>query len=137
MPYFHATWRRHLPSIRKHGLGGAAPDRRNFDSVEGLYLAVDPTIALGFLIEAYVDEGENKQLSPPDALQEMCLLVIDDSRIDQRLVEVDPNIERRDLTVLYKGVIDISALPVLAVDDILPKGQPLLHQGVTVSSSFP
>ena len=48
------------------------------------------------------------------------VLVIDDSRIDRRLVDVDPNVERRDLTVLYRGVVDVTSLPVLSVDDLFP-----------------
>lgn len=120
MPYFHATWRRHLPSIRRHGLGGAAPDRRNFPVEEGVYLARDPAIAVSMLIEAYVGSGGEMDLSPPEALKEMCVVVVDDSRVFPGLVDVDPNVDRRDLTVLYRGVIDVSALPVISVDDLFP-----------------
>lgn len=120
MPYFHATWRRHLPSIRRHGLGGAAPDRRNFPVEEGVYLARDPAVAASMLIEAYFENGEGMDLSPPEALREMCVLVVDDSRVDPRLVDLDPNVDRGDLTVLYCGIIDVSALPVVSVDDLFP-----------------
>lgn len=120
MPYFHATWRRHLPSIRTHGLGGAAPDRRNFPVEEGVYLARDPAIAVSMLIEAYIGSGGDQDLSPPEALKEMCVVVVDDSRVSPGLVDVDPNVDRRDLTVLYRGIIDVSALPVISVDDLFP-----------------
>nr|WP_250807834.1 hypothetical protein [Neorhizobium tomejilense] len=119
MPYFHATWRRHLPSIRLHGLGGAAPDRQNFPVESGVYLATDPSVALSILIEGYIDHMGNSELAPPDAVEEMCVLVIDDTRIDARLVDIDPNIERRDLTALYRGTIDVACLPVLAVADVI------------------
>lgn len=119
MPYFHATWRRHLPSIRKHGLGGAAPDRQNFDVEAGVYLAVDPAVAVSVMIEGYL-HSEDDTLSPPEALKAMCIIVVDDARINQDLVDVDPNLERADLTILYRGVIDITALPILSVDDLFP-----------------
>lgn len=120
MPYFHATWRRHLPSIRKHGLGGAEPDRRNFEVEEGVYLAVSPAVAVSVLIEAYLEHHEILDMSPPEALAAMCVIVVDDSRIDPRLVDTDPNIQRRDLTILYRGTIDITSLPVISVDDLFP-----------------
>ena len=120
MPYYHAAWTRHLPSIRKHGLGGAAPDRQNFPVEAGVYLAVDPAVAVSVMIEAYAENGHEMGMTPPEALKAMCVLVIDDSRIDRRLVDVDPNVERRDLTVLYRGVVDVTSLPVLSVDDLFP-----------------
>lgn len=122
MPYYHATWRRHLPSIRKHGLGGAMPDRQNFPVESGVYMSTDAAVAVSMMIEAYMLNGDDWGMSPPEALEAMCVIVVDDSRIDQRMVDADPNVERRDLTILYRGVIDISALPVLSVDDVIPPG---------------
>lgn len=119
MPYYHATWRRHLPSIRKNGLGGAMPDRQNFPVEAGVYLAHDPAVAVSMLIEAYMESEDGMGLPPSEAVQAMCVLVIDDSRVDGRLVDVDPNIERSDMTILYRGVIDVIALPVLSVEEIL------------------
>jgi hypothetical protein len=72
------------------------------------------------MIEAYVLNGEDWGMSPPEALEAMCVIVVDDSRIDKRMVDVDPNVERRDVTILYRGVIDVTALPVLSVDDVIP-----------------
>jgi hypothetical protein len=125
MPYYHATWRRHLQSIRSNGLGGALPDRRNFSVADGVYLAVDPFVAISMLIEACAEGGEGATMAPPEALDAMCIIVVDDARVDQRLVHIDPNIERRDLTILYRGVIDVSALPVLSVDDVVPSQETL------------
>lgn len=120
MPYYHATWSRHLPSIRKHGLGGAMPDMQNFPVERGVYLSSDAAVAVAMMIEAYVLNGEEWGMSPPDALRAMCVIVVDDSRIDQRMIDIDPNVERRDMTILYRGVIDIASLPVVSVDDIIP-----------------
>jgi hypothetical protein len=120
MPFYHATWRRHLPSIQKYGLGGVAPDRQNFPVEAGVYLANEPVVALSILLEAYVDTGDELGLSPPEALADMCVLVIDDSRVNTALLDIDPNIERRDLTHLYRGIIDVTGLPVVSVDDIVP-----------------
>lgn len=120
MPYYHATWRHNLESIRKNGLGGAAPDRRNFSVEDGVYLARDPAVAVSVLVEAYAESGDGMGMRPSEALEAMCVLVVDDSRIDPRLMDVDPNMERRDLTVLYRGVVDVSALPVLSVEDVFP-----------------
>jgi hypothetical protein len=120
MPYYHATWQRHLPSIQKHGLGGAMPDRQNFPVEKGVYLATDPVVAISILIEAYIENGDSENLSPPEALEAMKILVIDDTRLHPDLFDIDPNLERQDLTVLYRGVVDITALPVLSVDDVIP-----------------
>lgn len=120
MPYFHATWRRHLPSIRKHGLGGAMPDMQNFPVERGVYLSTDAAIAFGMMIEAYVLNGEAWGMSPLEALEAMCVIVVDDSRIDQRMIDVDPNVERRDVTMLYRGVIDVAALAVVFANDVIP-----------------
>lgn len=119
MPFYHATWRKHLPSIQKHGLGGAAPDRQNFPVEAGVYLSNEPVVALSIMLEAYIENGEDSGLSPPEALAAMCILVIDDSRVNPALLDVDPNIERRDLTYLYRGVIDVNGLPVVSVDEIV------------------
>lgn len=120
MPYYHATWRRHLPSIRKHGLGGALPDMQNFPVERGVYLSTDPAIAVGMMIEAYVLNGDAWAKSPAEALEGMCVIVVDDSRIDQRMIDVDPNVDRRDITILYRGVIDVAALAIVSANDVIP-----------------
>lgn len=121
MPFYHATWRKHLPSIHKHGLGGALPDRQNFPVEAGVYLANEPVVAVSILLEAYMEIGDQLDMSPPEALAAMCVIVIDDSRVNVFKLDVDPNIERQDLTHLYRGIIDVNGLPVLSVDDIIPR----------------
>ena len=123
MPYFHATWQRHMPSILKHGLGGALPDSQNFPVESGVYLAIDPEIAISILIEAYCNSDEATALPPPEALAAMRVIVIDDSRVNLDLFAVDPNVERTDVTFLYRGVIDVTSMTVLNVDDIIRAGQ--------------
>lgn len=119
MPFYHATWDRHLDSIRKDGLGGAQPDRRNFPVESGVYLARDPEVAISIMIEAYLESGEASGLTPPEAFAAIRIIVIDDSRIRIELLSADPNIERQDLTMLYQGVIDVTGLPIVGVDDIV------------------
>lgn len=125
MPYYHATWASNVDAILRDGLGGSNPSTRNFDGVEdGVYLCVSPVIALSFLIEAYAELGVNAEMAPPQALAAMRVFVVDDSRLDNRRMGVDPNIERRDLTVLYKGIIDVAGMPILTADDITPRTEP-------------
>jgi hypothetical protein len=93
---------------------------QNFPVERGVYLSTDPAVAISMLIEAYMKNGDEWKMAPPEALEAICVLVVDDTRIDRRLVDVDPNIERRDMTVLYRGVIDVAALPVLSLDEIIP-----------------
>jgi hypothetical protein len=101
-------------------LGGAAPDRQNFLVDAGVYLANEPVVALSILLEAYIENGDDLGFSPPEASAAMCILVIDDSRVNVAILNADPNIERRGLTHLYRGIIDVSGLPILSVDDIVP-----------------
>jgi hypothetical protein len=96
------------------------PDMQNFPVEAGVYLSTDPAVAISMMIEAYVLNGEDWGMSPPEALEAMCVIVVDDSRIDQRMIDVDPNVERRDMTIFYRGVIDVAALPILSVNDVIP-----------------
>lgn len=125
MPYFHATWAENMPSILEHGLGGARSIRANFEDVpEGVYLCVSPMIAMGFLIEAIQYRDDLHDLPPPEILDLMRVIVIDDSRIDTRKLCDDPIIDRKDLTKLYLGVIDVNGLPVLDHRTLTPEAEP-------------
>ncbi|MBY3151170.1 hypothetical protein HFO56_01950 [Rhizobium laguerreae] len=77
-------------------------------------MAVDPAVAVMMLIEAYMENGQAMELTPPEALEAICVIVIDDSRLKANLIDVDPNIERRDVTALYRGVVDVGSMPVLS-----------------------
>ncbi len=120
MTLYHATWKRHLPSIERHGLGGFQPDDRNFEgTVRGLYLCSDPLIAISFLIEALDSKEDIHHLPPPALLAQMRVIVIDDSRIENKKLKPDPQVERKDVAWLYDGVIDTRGMPILDVDTIM------------------
>lgn len=125
MPYYHATWRRHLPSISKYGLGGALPKSQNFPVESGVYLARDPAVAVAFMIESYLENGNATDMTPPQLLDAICILVIDDSRLLERSISTDPNIERTDMTILYRGIVDVAGMPVLSVDDVMDHFSPV------------
>jgi hypothetical protein len=136
MPLYHATWKRNLPSIMKFGLGGRMADTRNFRDVQtGLYLCVDPVIAVSFLIEAIAHNDDLQHLSPADLIAQMRVIVVDDSRIRKDKLTVDPNIERKDATFIYDGIIDISGLIILDVDTVLAS-QPNEEPKNPFNSSF-
>jgi len=119
MPFFHATWQENLPSIMAHGLGAALPAERNFDCEPGLYLSSEAWIALGFLVEAFLEKADPSS-KPSEAVRQMAVIVVDDARVDPRRLKADPNIDRDVGTRLYDGIIDVRGMPVLSVDDIMP-----------------
>ncbi|KQY20306.1 hypothetical protein [Rhizobium sp. Root482] len=130
MPFYHATWDRHLPSILRNGLGGSAPDRKNFDCEDGLYLATDPSAALLILIEAAMIDSGPYRISPREANESMRLIVIDDSRIEACLCIPDPNLQRKGIAFIYKGVVDVRGMPVINMDTAmkaLPSHVPDVH----------
>jgi hypothetical protein len=131
MAYFHATWDRHIASILAHGLGSITPDAQNFPVEYGVYLAKDPYVGALCLIEAYTDPAFSEAV-PLEALGAIRIIVIDDSRIDQKFLDVDPNVERSGLTYLYRGTIDARNMPIVLVNDILhePLQAHLTEKGV-------
>lgn len=121
MPYYHATWAENIPSILKHGLGGAAPTRRNFaEAHEAVYLCCDPVIAAGFLFEALTLRDDLDDLDPQEVLDSIRVIVIDDSRLDPNRLRYDPELERKDITRVYEGVIDVRGLIILTREHISP-----------------
>jgi hypothetical protein len=104
-----------LASILRHGLGGALPDRKNFDCKDGVYLATEPSVAILILVEAALASALDTD-SPQEVIDSMRLLVIDDSRIDASRCEPDPNVERRGLAFVYQGIVDVRGMPILDVD---------------------
>jgi hypothetical protein len=117
MPYYHATTRDRVQAIQRDGLGGSSDLVRNFAfSQDGVCLASDPMMAVGFLLERAV-EGEWAHLSPKEALSLFVVFVIDDSRVDSARLRTDPNI-MLDGFWLYGGVIDVTAMPVISAEDV-------------------
>jgi hypothetical protein len=117
MPYYHATTRDRIQSIQRHGLGEPSEAQRNFAfSQEGVCLASDPMMSVGFLLERAIS-GEWSHLSPKEALALFVVIVIDDSRVDPARLQPDPNI-RLDGFWLYGGVVDITAMPIISAEDV-------------------
>jgi hypothetical protein len=117
MPYFHATTTDRVASIQRHGLGGLRDAPKNFSiSQEGTYLADDPMLALGFLLERAL-AGEWTHVSPPEALRRFVVFVIDDSRVDRKHLVRDDNVQMNGFW-RYHGVIDVTAMPVVSADDV-------------------
>ncbi len=117
MPYYHATQRDRLPSILKRGLGwsGAEP---NWPGIErGVYLAEKPEhavfIAIDWFMQAAADDA-----SPAQYLDNLVLILIDDTRVARAQLGPDPDISR-DGIWLYRGVIDVRNMPILETTDVL------------------
>lgn len=120
MPYFHATHRNRLPSIMKFGL--CTGHGQNFDCLPAVYRATDPVIALGFMLDHYLEFGETGR-KPSDVIEDWIVIVIDDSLVSGELM-IDPQFEHEGHAWIYDGVIDIRGMPVLAADLIFADNQP-------------
>jgi hypothetical protein len=125
MPYFHATWRENIPSIHRYGLGGAVPDRRNFeDATAGVYLAESPTVAVYFLLEAYTLRGDPDS-KPAERVEAIVVLVVDDARVQASKLVSDPQNPRRDegmRTWVYGGIVDVTGMPIVPMDAAMSLG---------------
>ena len=73
-------------------------------------------LALGFLLERAL-AGESAATSPREALKTFCVLVIDDSRVDQSRLVQDPNIKQSGFW-LYDRAVDVHSMPVLSAADV-------------------
>ncbi len=120
MPYYHGTFHSRLPSIRKHGLGGLVAVRNFPDAEPGVYLATTPEVCIAMLIDHYMETGEHIPGRPIDHMQTFCVIVVDDSRVDPRLLAPDPQVGGFEGTLIYRGVIDIPSMPVLDLSQIIP-----------------
>lgn len=114
VPYFHATTRDRIESIQRRGL--LIGEAQNFDCEAGVYLAASPTCALTFLLELAL-EGCFDHLSPSEAYERFCVIVIDGGRIDESLLKPDPQIKLEGFWI-YPRTIDISSMPIIGVDDV-------------------
>ena len=123
MTYFHATFRERLDSIREHGLGALAEEHRNFSGSEarGVYLAPNPLLAVGILLEAAIVAVVNGK-TPQEYIESIVVVVIDASRVDATRLEPDPAIEREGFW-FYRGIIDVTAMPVIDSDQAAEYGR--------------
>lgn len=122
MPYFHATYAQHIPSILKHGLGGATPER-NFEGTEpGVYLGSLPELCVMMLLEHLLEDGNEKSSIPAVAMEQIRIIVVDDSRVQMGLLDGDPQVppKWRDRLFRYRGTIDVRGMPILALDQMQP-----------------
>jgi hypothetical protein len=123
MTYYHATTREKLPSIQRLGLGGTRNVQKNFDCPDGVYLASDPVLALGFMLEKALEEPCLHE-SPRACVDTFMVVVIDGARIDEGRLRVDPNIKKEGFWI-FDGVVDVSSMPVLDAAQVMQFSQPM------------
>lgn len=115
MPFYHATYLERLPSILKLGLRPG--HERNFPDAEpGVYLTTEPAIAIMMLIDHYLEAGDT-EITPPQQLERIRVIVIDDSRVDPARLRGDPQAPEgyHDTIMIYDGIVDVTNMPVLPV----------------------
>lgn len=102
---YHATYKPFLDSIMKNGLGGSGAQTQWEDSKPGyVYLAKDPEVA--------VSHAEANEEVPDEYIDDIVVLSIDASQLDQDNLEDDPNVMDDDSTLAYKGIIPSNAFSV-------------------------
>lgn len=116
MPYFHGTRRTRIESILTHGLGWNGAEQ-NWDCDKGVYLAAHPALSVFVMLDHYVQAGDPNSV-PKNELEDMCIIVIDDGRVDASKLDADPMIDRKDVW-LYRGMIDVSNMPVISVEQAM------------------
>lgn len=119
MPYYHATRRHRLEAILREGLHPRAA--QNFECEPGVYLANDPLIAFGFLLEDFFAKATD-DTKPSEELKDFVVIVVDDSRVNAALLKPDPNVEGhwQERLFLHHGDIDVTGMPVLDADILFP-----------------
>lgn len=122
MTYYHATTREKMPSIQRWGLGGTRNVQKNFDCLDGVYLAADPMLALGFLLERALC-GPFLCKTPKDYVAAFVVIVIDGARIDERRLRVDPNIKEVGFWI-FNGIVDVASMPAIDADQVMQFSQP-------------
>jgi len=103
---YHATYKPFLDSIMKNGIGGSGAQTQWEDSNPGyVYLAKDPEVARS--------HAEANEEVPDEYIDDIVVLSIDTSQLDQNNLEDDPNVMDDDSTLAYKGVIPTSAFVII------------------------
>lgn len=119
MPWFHVTFERHVASIVRHGLGARVVERNWPECDEGVYLAKSAEFGLMLFIERYAESGDPASI-PRDYLATLRIVVVDDSRVDLRRLVRDASFPDDDGVGLYLGVVDVTGMPILDVDAVMP-----------------
>ena len=124
MPFFHATYRDRLETIQREGLLPVHAGKRNFPgSRPGVYLSTDAFLTFGFFLETlgvFLDAiiPELKEAAPSEVLDNFCVIVIDRSRVDEKFLIHDPQIDMFTGTFwLYQKPIDVSGMPIISIDE--------------------
>lgn len=116
MPFFHATFEKHVPSILKSGLGGNG-GQPNWPGIDGgVYLSELPAVSLLVMVEQYYHFGDPSSV-PRDHFNEIVVIVIDDSRVDRSRLAPDPLITNHPVH-RYLGTIDVSGMPIIPFDEM-------------------
>jgi hypothetical protein len=102
--YYHATYRSLLKKIKEKGLDTRDSKKAWDDSVPGyVYLAKDSDVAASY--------AESSETVPDEWLDQIIILTIDASKLDQDKIFDDTNVRNETTdTVEYRGVIPWSAV---------------------------
>lgn len=119
MSLFHATYAERIEAILRDGLIPSPLDRNFPEARPGVYLSTDPVLPLGVLIE-HVMMNTERFISPSDAVKRFRVIVIDGSRLDDRLLVPDPQIDpdANGNFWLYPQRIDVRCMPILTLDQL-------------------
>jgi hypothetical protein len=118
VPYYHTSFRKHVPSILKHGLGGRIVEQNWKGCDTGVYLSSELAVAVWVMIDQYLQFGDSDSV-PMAHFGEVVFFVIDDCRVNKTLLGVDPLLTKRSDVWLYNGVIDVTNMPVIDFDTVV------------------
>jgi len=101
---YHATYKPLLKKIQAMGLDTRDSKKAWDDSVAGyVYLAKDPDVAASY--------AESSEMVPESWLDQIVILTIDSSKLDQDRIFDDANVRNETSdTVEYRGIIPFEAI---------------------------
>ncbi|PZQ94662.1 MAG: hypothetical protein DI533_21665 [Cereibacter sphaeroides] len=117
MPFFHATFKKNVPSILRHGLGAPGRGQSNWPGIdEGVYLSEVAAVSLMVMVEQYCRFGDADSV-PREHFADVVVFVIDDARVDKSRLRPDPLITNHPVH-RYLGIIDVTSMPVIPFDQL-------------------
>lgn len=99
---YHATYAPYLQSIMKYGLDPSIGQKNWDDSEHVIYLAISPDIAFSY--------AEASDIVPEKYLDQIVILVIEKTKLDNSKLIKDSNVQDCDKTFEYHGVIKPSLI---------------------------
>lgn len=101
---YHATFRNHIQSIKKHGLVVGGKGKVNYDwgfdeDKYGVFLSNDENLATSF-----VENSENKDI-PEEWFDDIVVLTIDTFKLDKRIFIKDPHMTYSSSSKTDKGYL--------------------------------